>query len=439
MVGTTESLGERIRRLRLDLGLSQEQLGEGAVSMSYVSLIESGARVPSTRALAALAARLEVTPEFLLTGTTPDSHAHLRLRLRHAQIAVRSGLASDAEITVNELLALDLPVGLRVGSMACLGEALEAQGRLAEAIAAFTTVLAASEGPLSPVSWLRVAVSLSRCHRESGDLDRAIEIAESASARAAELGVAGSDADIELRSTLAFGYIERGDLGRAQGLLESALASAEASGSRRARGAALWNLSHVADQRGETALAYEMASSALLLFVEEDDERNLARLRNHLAGILLKTDPPEVERAAALLLDARSHLSTVGSVVDVAYCDTELARAELLLSNPQRAIEYARSALVALNEDFLETARALLVSAEAWHQLGDADASRQARDMATAALERCGASRQAAEAWTALAQQQETTGDLQGALTSFHRATEVMGLSGRRSRAAVSA
>jgi len=63
-----ESIGTRIRRLRLDRGLSQRELSGPGVSYAYVSRIEAGQREPSLKALRILARKLRVSLELLETG-----------------------------------------------------------------------------------------------------------------------------------------------------------------------------------------------------------------------------------------------------------------------------------------------------------------------------------------------------------------------------------
>ena len=64
-----ESIGQRLRRLRQERGLSQRELGEPGVSYAYISRVEAGDRTPSEKALRMLAARLGVTVLFLETGS----------------------------------------------------------------------------------------------------------------------------------------------------------------------------------------------------------------------------------------------------------------------------------------------------------------------------------------------------------------------------------
>lgn len=64
-----ETVGARIRRLRLERGLSQRELSERGVSYAYISRVEAGTRRPSLKALRQLAAKLGVTPLYLELGT----------------------------------------------------------------------------------------------------------------------------------------------------------------------------------------------------------------------------------------------------------------------------------------------------------------------------------------------------------------------------------
>jgi transcriptional regulator with XRE-family HTH domain len=63
-----EKIGQRLRRLRTERGLSQRELASPGVSYAYVSRIEAGMRIPSMKALRQLASKLGVTVEHLETG-----------------------------------------------------------------------------------------------------------------------------------------------------------------------------------------------------------------------------------------------------------------------------------------------------------------------------------------------------------------------------------
>jgi transcriptional regulator with XRE-family HTH domain len=67
-----EAVGERIRRLREERGLSQRELAEPGVSYAYISRVEHDQRQPSARALLKIAPKLGTTVLGLETG---DEHA----------------------------------------------------------------------------------------------------------------------------------------------------------------------------------------------------------------------------------------------------------------------------------------------------------------------------------------------------------------------------
>ena len=63
-----ETIGERIRRLRVELGLSQRELESPGVTYAYISRLEHGSRLPSEKALL----RLSDGAAFSIgTGTLP--------------------------------------------------------------------------------------------------------------------------------------------------------------------------------------------------------------------------------------------------------------------------------------------------------------------------------------------------------------------------------
>jgi len=61
--GQAETIGQRLRRLRHERGLSQRELASPGVSYAYISRIEAGARRPSVKALRMLAKKLGVSAD----------------------------------------------------------------------------------------------------------------------------------------------------------------------------------------------------------------------------------------------------------------------------------------------------------------------------------------------------------------------------------------
>jgi transcriptional regulator with XRE-family HTH domain len=63
-----ETIGQRLKRLRLERGLSQRDLSSPGISYAYISRIEADMRKPSIKALRLIANRLGVTVEHLEKG-----------------------------------------------------------------------------------------------------------------------------------------------------------------------------------------------------------------------------------------------------------------------------------------------------------------------------------------------------------------------------------
>src|SRR3954467_4953649 len=103
---SAETVGARLKRLRLQLGLSQRDLSSPGVSYAYISRIEAGARTPSVKALRKLAQKLGVSVEYLKTGRDIREVDDRELKLADAELQLR--LESDtgpAEQKLQEVLA----------------------------------------------------------------------------------------------------------------------------------------------------------------------------------------------------------------------------------------------------------------------------------------------------------------------------------------------
>jgi transcriptional regulator with XRE-family HTH domain len=78
-----ETPGQRIRRLRLQRGLTQNDLSALGVTDAYVCAVETGTRIPSLFTMRVMAAKLGVLPEYLEMGrseTTTDRLAEVAVR-----------------------------------------------------------------------------------------------------------------------------------------------------------------------------------------------------------------------------------------------------------------------------------------------------------------------------------------------------------------------
>ncbi|HET7311005.1 MAG TPA: helix-turn-helix domain-containing protein [Mycobacteriales bacterium] len=425
------ALGRRVRELRQRRGLKQSELALDRLSTAYVSRIESGQRRPERDVVEFLAERLGTTAAFLLTGIGRDEMADARLKLRYAELALHSGDAVEAERLLRALLDdKSLPLGhLRPDAEFSLARAMETQGRLDDAIHVLER-LRANADVAEP---LEVAIALSRCYRESGDLSRAVDVGEQAMQLAEELRLRGTDDAVKLTVTLAAAYFERGDTAHAHHLCQTAVEESEASSSPAARAAAYWNASAIASERGQLPTSVALAERALALLGETMDDRSLSRLRLELGSLLLRADPPDVERAQRTLARARAGLLTVGTAYEVARCDGALALVEFHRGDLDEAERLARSA----REDVSDSAPRVAAGCDivlgriAWAR-GDHDAARDRYRAAVVTLAAHEADRSMATVWYELGDLLDQAGDMSAARDAYRSAAACMGLRAER-------
>src|SRR2546425_13024501 len=86
---SVETVGARLKRLRLQRGFSQRDLSSPGVSYAYISRIEAGARTPSVKALRKLSQKLGVRVEYLETGRDIREVDDRELRLADAERELR--------------------------------------------------------------------------------------------------------------------------------------------------------------------------------------------------------------------------------------------------------------------------------------------------------------------------------------------------------------
>jgi transcriptional regulator with XRE-family HTH domain len=423
--------GQRLRAARQARGLSQTDLADEDVSASYVSLLESGKREPRSAVVDKLAQRLGVDAQELMTGVTKQREQAARTALALAEVAVADGRPDDAAAAFEALMdSPDLGPADRQRAQLGLAHAAERRGDLAAAVALLEELRGRFDEQLSDGGvWLSVAVSLSRCYREAGDLARAVDVAAQGLERCEAVGLPRPEARARLVATLAAAHAERGDLLRAASLLDELIAQTDASGTREERGAAYWNASLVAAHRGFPGEALRLAERAAALMAEDDDERSIARLKITRAYLLMAQPLPDPARARSLLDDAMPALRRHAGQVDLASAETELAKAELLSGNPAGARFQAQSALSRLGDGSrLEAASTLVVLGSAQLAEGTQNEGMATLEQAAERLDGAGATRQAALVWRQLAEAYQDAGDGARALSAFRRALDDVGV-----------
>lgn len=424
-------LGRRLRSIRVSRGLTQGDVVGDTLSVAYLSRLETGARRPTVKALTVLAARLDVTIDSLLAADPQQDPDEVRLALDYAELALESGDPGEAEHHLETALSrLDGPMGAAMRERAQLlhARSLEASGREDDAIIELEELLA--DHAVSGLTRIKAGIAISRIHRETGDLGRAITCGEEVLSQLRAAGMDASDEAVQLAVTVAAAYFERGDTAHAVRLCSKAISEAETLDSPRARASAYWNASVMQANRGDIAAAVPLAERALALLGEGQDARNLARLRTEVGRLQLELDPPAVEEARQNLTQAVSEMEwSSASPTDRAWTLLGLARAAYLSGELEQArhligeVEVTSSGHAPLAE-----AEALTLAGRTCAAEGRMDDAADYYQQAVLKLSAIGADKAAAQSWFDLAALLESVDLVEAARDAYRRAAASTGL-----------
>jgi transcriptional regulator with XRE-family HTH domain len=362
-----EQIGQRLRRLRTERGLSQRQLACPGVSYAYISRIETGDRRPSVKALRQLAPKLGVSVGYLETGRDLSDQDQRELRLAEAELKLR--LEHDGEQAEAEFAAL-LAEAEQAGdtdavtrALLGLGELAARRGDFGAAIAEFEQ--ARGEGRLSPLSHADVYASLANAYSASGRPERAVELLEDCLLQVQEQAPADVGAEVRFATYLSYALSDLGELERARRVIRGALDRAGEAPDPYSRVRLYWSLARLAVMEGKPRLALRQIRRAIGLLEATEDTRQLARAHLSCGEILI--DDGRTEQAGEHLGVAEKLLGDHADAGDRAWLWAEQARAAVLLGEKERAEELARQALTVLGEsgDPLKRARAHAALVEA--------------------------------------------------------------------------
>ncbi|HUR02199.1 MAG TPA: helix-turn-helix domain-containing protein [Nonomuraea sp.] len=425
---TSDLVGLRIKTVRRQRGLSQAQLAHPELSDSYVSLIESGKRTPTPAVLELLAQKLDCSLSYLVNGVTAEQMEDIELALGYARLAMENGEVSEARTRFAELMANNNLTGLtslRQDTEFGLALATEACGDHGGAISILDRL---REEDISPDRRIEVSIALCRLYMRSDRLTEAVGIGEGVLSGANR--PAWSDLIIELGATLLNVYLQRGDLLRARQFAAELLNAADLLGTPRSMVAACWNAAIVAESTGHGEEALGFAERALAVQSETGQPRNLARMRQAYAALMLRARPSSVKEARQLLIKADQELTqSSSSTADRASCLVELARAEILDGNYEQALRYARTG----TELLPETAKTLgaelrLMLSRTYGGLARFGEAQHEVDVVRRWISPLPDSRSVAATWYATAESMEQLGDADGAVEAYQRALACAGL-----------
>jgi transcriptional regulator with XRE-family HTH domain len=347
----TETIGQRLRRLRLERGLSQRDLAVQGVSYAYISRIEAGTRQPSVKALRKLAGKLGVTPDYLETGADLRIEEARELQLADAEIQLRLGddpleaAASFSSVLRDATSAGDQGAASR--ALYGLGFAAALQGRHDEAIEHLERGLAA-EGATA-VSHPDVFTTLGRAYAAVGRPADAVTLFDECLDELEQEAPEDAVARTRFATFLSYALADMGELERAEDVLERTVRDSDSLTDVWTRVRIYWSLARLASMQSRAAVALRYARRAVALLEATEDTIHLAQA-HQLCGAILTTRGDAV-RAREHLDRAEQLLGSRPQPLDLASLRTEQAKNAASLGRGAQAVVLAREALAVLGDN----------------------------------------------------------------------------------------
>jgi tetratricopeptide (TPR) repeat protein len=213
-----EKLGRRIRDLRVERSMSQEELAEPDYTAAYISHIEHGKRRASQEALGHIAERLGMSLEQLVSGRDPQEDLRLEMAIQNAIALLHEGDTSRAEESLRETLARAQRAGAERavsraedGLAQCLYKAGDLEGTLATYERIYSGLM---EGP--PEEATSSVVGISRCLHQLAKTHEAVDLLESHLARLNRSSAPDPTAQLQVYAALIGPCFDLGKVERAK-------------------------------------------------------------------------------------------------------------------------------------------------------------------------------------------------------------------------------
>jgi tetratricopeptide (TPR) repeat protein len=415
-----ETIGQRLKRLRLERGFSQRELAAPGVSYAYISRIEAGTRQPSVKALRRLATKLSVSPDYLETGSDLDASGALELRLSNLELSVRLGEWDDVDEPLRELLVEAVSAGdhdaSRRARVALATLAIEL-GRFAEAVALLEATTAGEA--FAPVERYEIYANLGRAYAASGHPERAVELFQRC------IDECPNDGSLSARyaTLLSYALSDMGEMARAEEVVRGALERLSETEDPYMRVRLYWSIARLAHAEGRASTALSNVRKAIALLEATDDTFHLARAHILAANITLSRD--HADAAAKHLDHAETLLGRGAAATDLFEIKTLRSRIAVLRGQGADAVTLAREALAVAKDAPADQGLGYSALADGLALSGDKDGADDAYTKAVELLESQGRWRPAANACRAWAHMLREQGRDHEAMDALDRAAEL--------------
>jgi tetratricopeptide (TPR) repeat protein len=400
-------LGERLRQLRVAAGMTQTDLAGDRFSKEYVSQIERGKTRPTSETISWLAQRLGADPSFLEQGVSADQRGRVETLLARAEALTKAHRYEEALAEYEAARAPVLATGavdLEVRALSGEAWARMLHGQVRDALELLGRARAVAESAeFSDVDRADVLFRMGVCRYKLSSIATAVGLLNEALTLAE-----GSRLPCDLLRSEILGwrsrcYRRQRDFEAAREDVERALELAQSVDDRHAMADVYLQASLVSERMGHWILARNYAETAKSYFEEINDARTIAGLLNNLGGLNLMLGNPE--DAIEYLKASFSAALEIDSMQDAAQAEGSLASVHLHLEDYESAERHARHALSLLDGrvDYLhEIAPTQLVLGRALLAQGRLDEAEEAFRASDAAAEQLESVSHRAAAWIAM-------------------------------------
>ncbi|WP_034269675.1 helix-turn-helix domain-containing protein [Haloechinothrix halophila] len=371
--------GQRLKQLRKERGLSQRDVAGSVVNPSYISLLETGVRVPTLEVVVRLAEVLNVPPDSLIGSTvaTDGGKPKRPCRLVNDLIA-RSSLDYGDTAEAQQRYQEAYQAALRDESVAdvveyglALHNIFEAQARHEDRYQLLAELEAVAAKLDAPELLVKVDFERASAARETGRSTEAVELAERAASRVTGTALEGTSEHVRLLGVLISVRCEFGDVTEVPTLVGRIVEVADEIGRDGVCGRAHWAAAAAYAQIGHPGLAEEHIRLAKgMLGTPETPLREWARFSRAAAATLLDagSDFNEVTQYLRVAKTTHEMVAVPGEAGLVAVLEVRHA---LATGAPARALELAESVPDDLPEP--ERVRLHIDVGRARRALGDSD------------------------------------------------------------------
>jgi tetratricopeptide (TPR) repeat protein len=352
---SSASLGERLRDLRVERGLTQQELAGVHCTKEYVSQIERGRARPTAEMLERLADRLGVDRDYLERGVSSGDYERAEALVAKIEALVTGKRYDEAVAAAADFVPYPEAPELELRALLAEGWARMYEGELRTALDRLEQARELASAPgLGPLELAETLFRLACCRYKLSSIGVAIRLFDDALQLVEQSGLPNDRLRVDILGWRSRCHRRQRDWVSARDDVERALELSQALADPELEANTLFQASLICEREGNWLRARRLAEQARGLYEQLDDRINVGRQLNNLGGFefLLGNTARAIER----LKQAHEVAAEIGSTPDAAQALCSLAEVKLAEQEYADAEAHALEALAMLDGrgDFLD-------------------------------------------------------------------------------------